>query len=109
MIQIVLHLLQILFLMAQNDFPAILSELKKGQRAIISGFSGAEMPARFFEMGMLPGVELEMLFTAAFCDPLCISYGKARCCLALRKAEAQRVLIVPVPNEDDKSCPYRES
>ncbi|WP_103327790.1 FeoA family protein [Bacteroidetes bacterium endosymbiont of Geopemphigus sp.] len=96
--------------MEQHDFPAILSELKKGQKAIISGFSNAEMPARFFEMGILPGVELEMLFKAAFCDPLCISYGKARCCLALRKAEAQRVLIVPVPkNECDKSCPYRES
>lgn len=95
--------------MGQNNFPSILSELKRGQKAIIKGFSDAEMPTKFFEMGLLPGVELELLFAAAFCDPLCISCGKERCCLALRKAEARSVLIGPVPSENDKNCSYRES
>ncbi|XOD68393.1 MAG: FeoA family protein [Flavobacteriales bacterium AspAUS03] len=80
-----------------KDYAEVLSKLKKGEKAIIKGFATEDMPVKLFEMGVLPGVELELLFTAPFCDPLCISYGKGRCCLALRKDEAENVFVERLP------------
>lgn len=72
----------------------VLSKLKEGERAIIKGFTDEDIPVKLFEMGILPGVELKLLFYAPFYDLLCISYGsKSRCCLALRKEEAQNIYI----------------
>lgn len=77
-----------------NNSQEVLSKLKKGEKAIIKGFANEDIPIKLFEMGILPGVELELIFSAPFCDPLCISYGgEFRCCLALRKDEAKNVFI----------------
>lgn len=70
-----------------------LSKLKKGEKAVIKGFATEDMPTKLLEMGVLPGVELELVFTTPFCDPLCITYGRGRCCLVLRKDEAENVFV----------------
>lgn len=78
----------------ENDKKEVLSKLEKGEKAIIKGFADKDIPVKLFEMGILPGVELELLFYAPFCDLICICYGgKSRCCLALRKEEASHVYI----------------
>ena len=47
-----------------------LSELGVGQKALILQANG-ELPVKLFEMGCLPGEEVELVFAAPFRDPLC--------------------------------------
>ena len=47
-----------------------LSELGVGQKALILQ-SPVEVPVKLFEMGCLPGEEVELVFAAPFRDPLC--------------------------------------
>lgn len=47
-----------------------LSELGVGQRALILQ-ANVELPVKLFEMGCLPGEEVELIFAAPFRDPLC--------------------------------------
>lgn len=81
----------------EKDYQEVLSKLKRGERAVIRGFCTDDVPIKLFEMGILPGVELELVFAAPFYDPLCISYGKGRYCLALRKDEAENVFVQRLP------------
>ncbi len=47
-----------------------LSELGIGQKALILQ-ANVELPVKLFEMGCLPGEEVELIFAAPFRDPLC--------------------------------------
>ena len=47
-----------------------LSELEVGQKALILQ-ANVELPVKLFEMGCLPGEEVELIFAAPFRDPLC--------------------------------------
>ena len=47
-----------------------LSELGVGQKALILQ-APVELPVNLFEMGCLPGEEVELVFAAPFRDPLC--------------------------------------
>ncbi len=47
-----------------------LSELGVGQKALILQ-APVELPVMLFEMGCLPGEEVELVFAAPFRDPLC--------------------------------------
>jgi ferrous iron transport protein A len=47
-----------------------LSELGVGQKALILQ-ANVELPVKLFEMGCLPGEEVELVFAAPFRDPLC--------------------------------------
>jgi ferrous iron transport protein A len=47
-----------------------LSELGVGQKALILQ-APVELPVKLFEMGCLPGEEVELVFAAPFRDPLC--------------------------------------
>lgn len=47
-----------------------LSQLGVGQKALILQANG-ELPVKLFEMGCLPGEEVELVFAAPFRDPLC--------------------------------------
>lgn len=76
-----------------KNYQNVLSKLKKGEKAIIKGFSNENIPVKLFEMGFLPGVELKLLFTALFSNLFCITYGKDHCCLILRKNEAKNIFI----------------
>ncbi|WP_185850285.1 FeoA family protein [Blattabacterium cuenoti] len=79
-----------------------LSNLKKGEKGIIKGYRNEEFPIKLLELGILPGVKFEVLFFSIFHDPLCISYDKS--CLALRKEEAENIIIEPIINENNKIC-----
>ncbi|WP_185868938.1 FeoA family protein [Blattabacterium cuenoti] len=73
-----------------------LSNLKKGEKGIIKGYkyNNENFPIKLLELGILPGVEFEILFVSIFYDPLCISYNQS--CLALRKEEADNIIIEPL-------------
>jgi ferrous iron transport protein A len=68
-----------------------LSNLKKGEKGIIKGYKNEDFPIKLLELGILPGVKFEILFVSIFYDPLCIGYDQS--CLALRRKEAENILI----------------
>lgn len=72
---------------------ASLADLKKGERAKILGFSTEDIPAKFLELGIVPGENIEFRCSAPFNGPICISLCKTSCVLALRKSEASSVLV----------------
>ncbi|WP_185855434.1 FeoA family protein [Blattabacterium cuenoti] len=85
-----------------------LYNLKKGEKGIIKGFKHKNIPIKLLELGVLPGVKIEVIFISIFCDPLCISYEQS--CLVLRKKEAENILIEPVnEKKDDAKKKYKIS
>lgn len=70
-----------------------LAYLKKGERAKILGFSTEDIPAKFLELGIVPGEDVEFRCSAPFNGPICISLCKTSCVLALGKSEASAVLV----------------
>lgn len=70
-----------------------LSHLKKGQKAIVSGYTSEDIPHKILEMGLLPGCELEVLGAAPFNGPICVFCGANKCQIALRKSEAALLLV----------------
>ena len=67
------------------------ADLKKGETAIIKGFSDNVISLKLMEMGCLPGSSIKMNFAAPFGDP--ISYYIAGYNLTLRISEASAILI----------------
>lgn len=76
---------------------ANLAELKKGEKAKILGFTTEDIPAKFLEIGLVPGEIVEFRCSAPFNGPVCVALCKNRCVLALRKAEATEVLVKKEP------------
>ncbi|MDO5656412.1 MAG: FeoA family protein [Flavobacteriaceae bacterium] len=72
---------------------ANLAELKKGEKAKILGYSTEDIPAKFLELGLVPGEEIEFRCSAPFNGPVCVALCKSKCILALRKSEASEVLV----------------
>lgn len=70
-----------------------LSEIKEGQEAVIQGYADESVPARFYEMGLLPGVHVQMKHKAPFSGPVCIRVDSNDYFLALRKSEAASIII----------------
>lgn len=68
-----------------------LSELKRGEKAIIDSFSDDELSLKLFEMGCIPGEQVEMLRIAPMGDPVAVSI--AGYVLSLRKDEAITVNV----------------
>lgn len=64
----------------------LLSELKRGQRAIIDSFTDYETSLKLLEMGCIPGEEIEVVRIAPLGDPMAISVAGYQ--LSLRKEEA---------------------
>ncbi|AFL97002.1 FeoA family protein [Ornithobacterium rhinotracheale] len=71
----------------------LLADLKKGEKAKITGFTTEDIPAKFLEMGLVPGAEIRYKCSAPFNGPMCIMLCKNKCVLALRKTEAAYVLV----------------
>ncbi|WP_185872679.1 FeoA family protein [Blattabacterium cuenoti] len=71
-----------------------LSDLKTGEKGIIKGYKNNNFPIKLLELGVLPGVKFEIIFISIFSDSLCISYDLS--CLALRKQEAENILVEPI-------------
>jgi len=70
-----------------------LKDLRIGDLAMISGFTTDDVPAKLYEMGIVPGTELEVKNKAPFGGPICISIVNNKSLLALRKVEAAQILI----------------
>lgn len=70
-----------------------LKDLKIGDSATISGFVSDDIPAKLYEMGFIPGTELQVKNKAPFGGPICISLISNKSLLALRKSEASQILI----------------
>jgi ferrous iron transport protein A len=68
-----------------------LSELKVGERAVISKFESSELEIKLMEMGCLPGEEIVVEQIAPLGDP--ISIRIAGYSLSLRKNEANQIVV----------------
>lgn len=69
-----------------------LSDLTVGQRARVVAVAGSDgISLRLLEMGLTPGVALELIGTAPLGDPLELEVRGYR--LSVRKSEAARVQI----------------
>lgn len=68
-----------------------LSDLKAGEKAIISNFESSELELKLMEMGCLPGEEIIVEQIAPLGDP--ISVRVAGYSLSLRKNEANQILV----------------
>jgi ferrous iron transport protein A len=66
-----------------------LSELKYGQIAQVTEVRGEELAIKLFEMGLLPGEEVQLENIAPFGDPIAIRVGEYKMCL--RVADAHHI------------------
>ena len=70
-----------------------LKDLKIGEQAVVTGFSTEDIPTKFYEMGFIPGTSLLVKNKAPFGGPICISIISNKSVLALRRNEADKILI----------------
>jgi Fe2+ transport system protein FeoA len=78
-----------------------LDQLRPGQRGRITAIQGGDaLVQRLMEMGLLENEEVEVVGLAPLGDPLEIRLGDYR--LSLRRGEAARVQIQPLPAELDR-------
>jgi len=68
-----------------------LSELKKGQRAVIESFTDYDLSLKLLEMGCIPGEIIELSRIAPLGDPIAISVSGYQ--LSLRKDEAATICV----------------
>lgn len=79
--------------MRKPDTAILLSEIKPGYRAIISGFKEDEIPLKMLEMGLLPGNSVLVKRISPLGDPMHIRVAGFD--MALRLTEAAFVFIDP--------------
>ena len=68
-----------------------LSELKAGERAIITEFESSELEIKLMEMGCLPGEEIVVEQIAPLGDPISVRISGYS--LSLRKNEANQIFV----------------
>ncbi len=68
-----------------------LSQLKRGERAIIKAFNLEHLPLKLIEMGCLPGREVELIQFAPFLDPVYLNINGTH--LAIRRETAQNIEV----------------
>ena len=68
-----------------------ISDLKKGESAVITDSSSNDIPLKLLEMGCLPGNEVKLLQLAPFSDPMYLNVNDSF--LAIRKETASLIVI----------------
>lgn len=68
-----------------------IADLKKGQKAKITHMSSKVIPLKLFEMGCLPGNEVQLVQNTPFKDPLYLNVNDTY--LAIRQETAQQIEI----------------
>ena len=68
-----------------------ISDLKKGQAAIVKSLGNSRMAARLNEIGIYPGVQIKVKHVAPLGDPIAIQIASST--FALRRAVAQSIEI----------------
>lgn len=69
-----------------------LSQLKKGERAKITSFINNNLPAKFFELGIVPGAIIEIKHKAPLHGPICVNITQNNSLIAIRNSEAATIL-----------------
>jgi ferrous iron transport protein A len=86
----------------ENPSTSPLDTLRTGQRARVESLAGDDsLVQRLLEMGLLEGEEVEILGFAPLGDPMEIRLRDYR--LSLRRREAARVLVTPLPGDDTET------
>lgn len=75
------------------NFLKKLSEIRKGESAVIESFNDDLMKLKLMEMGCLPGEKITVDRFAPFGDPIAILVGEAT--LSIRMDEADNVVVRP--------------
>jgi len=70
-----------------------INHLQNGETATIVGYRPAEIPIKIYEMGLLPGVILTKKQQLPFNGPVYLSIQDNPNAIALRKSEADLILI----------------
>lgn len=68
-----------------------IADLNRGDKGIIKDISHPEIPLKLYEMGCLPGNEVELIQLAPFKDPMYLNINGAY--LAIRKETALLIEI----------------
>ena len=78
-----------------------LKDLKPGQKGVVLNL-GKKGPVRkrLMDMGITPGVDVEVVKVAPLGDPIEISLRGYE--LTLRKSEAQMISVVKIDNQEEK-------
>lgn len=67
--------------------------LKIGESGRISGFTTENIPTKLYELGILPGTFVTIKQKLPFGGPICIQIMDSVNLIALRKSEANSILI----------------
>lgn len=70
-----------------------ISHLRKGEKAKITGYRSEDVPIKFYEMGLLPGIVLMKKQHLPFNGPVYLRLEGNPNAIALRKSEADLILI----------------
>ncbi|MCI0920023.1 FeoA family protein [Sphingobacterium rhinopitheci] len=69
-----------------------LNKLKRGDIATIISFEDSNLPAKFFELGFMPGAKIEIKHKAPLNGPICVNIIQNNTLIALRVTEACTIL-----------------
>lgn len=67
--------------------------LEVGEKATIRQLDSAELPSKFYEMGLLPGTVVEVKHKAPFNGPLGLQISNSSILIAIRKSEALHIFV----------------
>ncbi len=71
-----------------------LTELGFGKKAIITKVNGPVLALKLFEMGLLPGEEVELENVAPFGDPIAINLSESKVCLRMQDARCIEIKLI---------------
>ena len=69
------------------------SQLRKGESATIVGYLSGDIPLKIYELGLLPGIVFTLKQRLPFGGPICLRIKGNPNSVALRKREADLILI----------------
>ena len=79
-----------------------LSQLNVGEKCVVSSLKNTgTIRRRLLDIGLLPGTEVECLFTSPFGDP--IAYSIRQAIVAIRKSDAKDILVEEEYEKDSVS------
>jgi ferrous iron transport protein A len=78
---------------SSNNPSPVLSDLRKGEKAMIAGFNTEDIPAKFYSIGIIPGLIIEVYRIVPFNGPICIITGMEESKLAIRRSEAKLIKV----------------
>ncbi|MBJ7428730.1 MAG: ferrous iron transport protein A [Candidatus Methylacidiphilales bacterium] len=71
-----------------------LTQLGYGKKAIITKINGQILALKLFEMGILPGEEVELENVAPFGDPIAINLSESKVCMRMQDASCVEIKLI---------------